>query len=245
MNNVAIRRDDVLIFLFKNHFTSATCFEHIGSTEKGKRLLNYLGLKYDYEAYTRYAQVYQAIPKEHKDAVKLVTDKDKIGRKDMHFQWIYSIIVPKYFNDGSPIPPTILKELKEEFISHFGGATCFNAKGYYQSPYGIQEDKCEILEGFGTNDSQKANQAFIDTFAVKVGSSKYCKQDAITISEKSATNKIIDTLDMKDEIAVLSTNRLFSMRSMVLLAGVAATDFSEQNLISVIGLANALGFVEY
>jgi|GEM_PF-3380862 len=237
---------EVYKFLIENELAYFSGFEHLGVTEKGRRLLDYLGFTYDSESVMLYQQVFREVPSEHKEAIEsvieLVTNKNEIGRKVSHFQWIHTIIVPILYNDGEPIPQNPLNELKTEFVAHFGGATQFEASGNFLSKYGNQKDRCEVWQGFGKNENHEQDKTFLTEFAIKVGSNNFCKQDAVTFFENPGKIEIIDTLDMKKEIDQLRKFRLFSIRSMVILAIIAGTSYSEQNRGMVANVADALGF---
>lgn len=233
--------DNVLDFLRENDLFYWGTFGKMKCTDKGLRLLNYLGLKYDMESYFRYRQVFKAIPMEHKDSIKLRTLKDEIGRQISKFGFVHSIIVPIYYNNGDPIPEEILLKLRQEFVAHFGGATRFGVSGDFLSNYGLQEDVCDILEGFGSKDNYEADKDFMRNFAIKIGSSDFCRQDAVAITEKAGEIEIIETLDMNKEIEAMQNSRFFSLRTMVLLAGIAATDETQENMIYVENLRGSLG----
>ena len=99
----------------------------------------------------------------------------------------------------------------------------------------------EIWEGFGLEENYEADKDFMRDFAVKIGSSDFCKQDAVAIAEKAGMIEIIETLDMSKEIRSMQGSRFFSLRTMVLLAGIAATDQIEENMIYVETLRGDLG----
>jgi len=105
--------DSVLGFLHDNGLFFWGTFGKMKCTDNGRRLLDYLGLKYNMESYYRYRQVFRAIPMEHKASVKLLTSKDEIGRQISNYEFVHSIIVPTYYNDGEPIPKEILSRLRQ------------------------------------------------------------------------------------------------------------------------------------
>lgn len=240
--------ENIIKFFIDNGLAFTTSFEHLHASKKGLLLLDYLGIKYDFDSSIRYSQVYRSLPDDLKDLIDLKINKDEIGYEIANFQWIHTIIVPKFYNDKTPIPEKVFKNLNEEFIRHFGGATRFVASGDYISVIGgHQEDKCEVWDGYGTDENYAADKNFIRKLALKVGSKNYCDQEAVTISEKLSNIEIIKTQNIESVentdnlILELQKNRLFTLRSMVLLSGIAATMASEQNLAHVGSLAITLG----
>jgi hypothetical protein len=238
-----ISTQEIYDFLSENDLGGWWTGEHIEASEKGRRLLDYLGISYTYEAFLRYRLVYRVVPEEYKGAIELVTNTSNIERKGLHLQWVHTVFVPIQYNDGRLVPKVLLDRLRQEFVSHFHGATRSPAIGDFLSRYGgLQQDKCELWDGFGTEHGYEDDKAFIRAFASKVGSKGFCNQDCVTILEQPKNIEIIETMDMEDEIRLLNKNRLFSLRSMIVLAAIAATDFSEQNSMSVNMLASELGF---
>jgi hypothetical protein len=39
--------------------------------------------------------------------------------------WLIEVLLPLDYNDGSPIPDTILRELRKDLVDRFGGITAF------------------------------------------------------------------------------------------------------------------------
>lgn len=235
-------------FLTKNDLAVRGSFENISASEKGLRLLDYLGIKYDFESSLRYSQVYRSLPNHLKDVIRLKINKDEIGYDIIELQWVHTIIIPIFFNDKTPVPKEVLEELRRNFIDHFGGATRFAASGDYISTIsGHQEDKCEVWDGYGTEDNYEGDKSFMRRLALKSGSKDYCDQEAVTISERPGDIEIIKTenvagLEETERLIVeLREKRLFSLRSMVLLSIIASTMQNEQNIHTVYSLASPLG----
>ena len=81
------------------------------------------------------------------------------------------LIIPKQFNDGTPIPDETLERYKAEVREHCGGWTVFEStSGEYVSPkYGVIRDKNDILLVCFKEGKKEENRDFLRKLASEIG----------------------------------------------------------------------------
>src|SRR4051812_27810201 len=74
----------------------------------------------------------------------------------------YELYLPLYYNDGRPIDPQKLKELKRSLVDQFGGLTHFQQQneGLWKIGEHTFRDRIEILRVLA-NDEERAQQYFV------------------------------------------------------------------------------------